>query len=342
MKIFDLLNISVNQHASDLHISPGLSPIMRVDGELLPIKNVLPLDAESAKRLIYSTFDAGQLKEFEEKREIDYAISIPHVSRFRVNAFHQSNGVAGVFRVIPEKVLTFDELNMPSVFKQLLDLSQGLILVTGSTGSGKSTTLASMVDYINAHQSRHIITIEDPIEFIHMSKKSLISQRQVKRDTVDFNSALRSALREDPDVILIGEMRDLETIRLALTAAETGHLVMATLHTCSAARTISRIVDAFPLPEKNMIRNMLSESLQAVICQKLVKRIAGGRIPAFEILLVTHAIRNLIRDDKIVQIYSSIQTSINIGMCTLDQYLLELVKKQIISPLHIKICHNFQ
>jgi twitching motility protein PilT len=342
MKISDLLNISVNQHASDLHISPGQPPILRVHGDLLPIKNMLPLDAESAKRLIYSTFDAGQLKEFEEKREIDYAISIPAFSRFRVNAFHQSNGVAGVFRAIPEKVLTLDELNMPSVFKQLLDLSQGLILVTGSTGSGKSTTLASMVDYINTHQSRHIITIEYPIEFIHMSKKSLINQRQVKRDTVDFNSALRSALREDPDVILIGEMRDLETIRLALTAAETGHLVMATLHTCSAARTISRIVDAFPLAEKNMIRNMLSESLQAVICQKLVKRIADGRVPAFEILLVTNAIRNLIRDDKVVQIYSSIQTSSKIGMCTLDQYLLELVKKQIISPLHTKICHNFQ
>lgn len=332
MKISELLTISVNQQASDLHISPGQPPILRIHGNLLTMKNISPLDAESTKRLIYSTFDANQLKEFEEKLEIDYAITIPDVSRFRVNAFHQSNGIAGVFRFIPEKALTLDELTMPSVFKQLLNLPHGLILVTGPTGSGKSTTLAAMVDHINVHQSCHILTVEDPIEFAHISKKSLINQRQVNRDTMNFNAALRSALREDPDVILVGEMRDLETIRLALTAAETGHLVMATLHTSSAPRTISRIVDVFSSAEKNMIRNMLSESLQAVICQNLVNKISGGRVPAFEIMLATSAIRNLIREDKIAQMYSTIQTSSKIGMCTLDQYLQELVAKQIISP----------
>ncbi len=272
-----------------------------------------------------------QIKKFESALELDFAIAIPGVSRFRVNAFQQARGVSAVFRVIPEAIPTLDQLNFPAVFKQLLNLSNGLILITGPTGSGKSTTLAAMVDYINTLQACHIITIEDPIEFTHQSKKSLVSQRQAGRDTHDFNIALRSALREDPDVILLGEMRDLETIRLALTAAETGHLVMATLHTSSAPRAISRIIDVFPAGEKNVIRNMLSESLQAVICQTLVKKSDGGRISAFEIMLGTSAIRNLIREDKIAQMYTSIQTGSEVGMCTLEQYLQQLVTKQLIT-----------
>jgi twitching motility protein PilT len=333
MEISELLTLSVKQHASDLHISPEQPPILRINGDLSPIKELPVLDPETTKKFIYSFFDEKQKQEFETDWEIDFAIELPQVSRFRVNAFRQAKGVAAVFRVIPENVPTLDQLEMPAVFKELLDLPNGLILVTGPTGSGKSTTLAAMVDYINTSQTCHIITIEDPIEFTHRSKKSLINQRQISRDTHHFAAALRSALREDPDVILVGEMRDLETIRLALTAAETGHLVMATLHTSSAPRAISRIVDVFSAGEKNIIKNMLSESLQAVICQTLVKRISGGRVPAFEIMLGTSAIRNLIREDKIAQMYSSIQTGSAVGMCTLDQYLQTLVGKQVITPI---------
>jgi len=333
MDILELLALSFNKNASDLHISPGQPPILRINGDLLPIKELPILDPETTKNFIYSFFNEKQKQEFETTWEIDFAIELPHVSRFRVNAFHLANGIAAVFRVIPETVPTLDQLEMPAIFKEILDLPNGLILVTGPTGSGKSTTLAAMVDYINTKQSCHIITIEDPIEFSHKSKKSLVSQRQISRDTHNFASALRSALREDPDVILVGEMRDLKTIRLALTAAETGHLVMATLHTSSAPRAISRIVDVFPAAEKNIIKNMLSESLQAVICQTLVKKISGGRVPAFEIMIGTSAIRNLIREDKIAQMYSSIQTGSEFGMCTLDQYLQMLVAKKIISPV---------
>lgn len=331
MDIKEFMVLSIQQNASDLHISPGQPPILRIHGDLTSIKEQPVLDPEMTKALIYSIFDEKQKKEFESILEIDFAFAIPGVSRFRVNAFHQANGVAAAFRAIPENAPTLDQLEMPQVFKQLLDLPNGLILVTGPTGSGKSTTLAAMVDHINTTQACHIITVEDPIEFTHHSKKCLINQRQVARDTINFNTALRSALREDPDVILVGEMRDLETIRLALTAAETGHLVMATLHTSSAPRAISRIVDVFSAGEKNIIRNMLSESLQAVICQSLVKKRNGGRVPAFEIMLGTSAIRNLIREDKIAQMYSSIQTGGELGMCTLDQYLQGLVTKQIIS-----------
>ncbi len=333
MNISELLIMSIKQHASDLHIAAGKPPMLRIHGELLSMQNRPILDAELTKKLIYSTFDANQTKIFEKQLEMDYAIAIPDVSRFRVNAFHQVNGIAAVFRSIPKTVPTLDELSMPPVFKSLLDLPHGLILVTGPTGSGKSTTLASMVDHMNRHQSCHIITIEDPIEFIHISKNSLINQRQVNRDTKNFNNALRSALRSDPDVILIGEMRDLETMRLALTAAETGHLVIATLHTSSAPRAINRMIDVFPAQEKNIIRNLLSESLQAVICQRLIKKISGGRVAAFEVMLGTSAVRNLIREDKIAQIYSSMQTGSEIGMCTLDQYLQGLVVKQIISTV---------
>lgn len=331
MNIVDLLELSVKKNASDLHLAPGLSPLMRIDGELIPVSELPVNNAEVTKQLIYSAMNENQQQQLEKRLELDFGMTVPNMASFRVNAFHQINGIAAVFRVIPEKIPTMEQLDLPVVIKDLLSLPNGLILVTGPTGSGKSTTLAAMVDYININDSCHIITIEDPIEFIHQSKKSLINQRQVHRDTVDFATALRSALREDPDVILVGEMRDLETIRLALTAAETGHLVMATLHTSSAPRTVSRIVDVFPASEKNIIRNLLSESLQAVISQTLVKKSSGGRVAAFEIMLGTPAIRNLIREDKISQMISVIQTNSGVGMKTLDQYLQELVTKQIIT-----------
>lgn len=336
MEIIELLTLSVQQHASDLHIVPGLPPMVRINGDFERMENQPVLDAEATRKLLGSILDAKQRKKFAEKREIDFALSLLTISRFRGHAFHQTNGMAGVFRSIPERISTLDEWGMPTVFKQLLDLPHGLIVVTGPTSSGKSTTLAAMVDYINKHQACHIITIEDPIEFIHTSCKSIINQREVGRHTIDFKSALHSALREDPDVILLGEMRDLETMRLALTAAETGHLVMATLHTSSAPRAITRIVDAFPSNEKNMIRHMLSESLQAIICQTLVKSVAGGRIAAFEIMLGTQAIRHLIREDKIAQMYSTMQTGSESGMCTLDQYLQKLVDKRIITSLNAR------
>lgn len=332
MDMTELLTTCVDQKASDLHIAPGMPPILRVDGDLLPIAGKGIISPDESKKLIYSVFTGDEAALFEKNWEIDFAISVSDLSRFRVNAFHEVNGVAAAFRLIPYEVPTLDQLEMPPVFKQLLDLPNGLILVTGPTGSGKSTTLAAMIDYVNTNQKEHIITIEDPIEFAHKSKSSLINQRQIMRDTHDFNIALRSALREDPDVILLGEMRDLETIRLALTAAETGHLVMATLHTSSAPRAISRIIDVFPTGEKNIIRNMLSESLQAVICQTLVKRVSGGRVCAFEIMLGSSAIRNLIREDKVAQMYSTIQTSSDLGMVTLEQYLQKLVAKNIIRP----------
>jgi twitching motility protein PilT len=330
MEAAELFKLSIKQNASDLHLSPGMPPMLRIDGALKPIEGHAILRPEETKEIIYSVMSKDQIKEFETTLELDFAMLVPDVVGFRVNAFHEMNGVGAVFRTIPQAIPTLDQLAFPAVFKQLLELPNGIILITGPTGSGKSTTLAAMVDYINTNKSCHIITIEDPIEFRYTSKKSLINQRQVHRDTHDFAAALRSALREDPDVILVGEMRDLETIRLALTAAETGHLVMATLHTSSAPRTISRIVDVFSPTEKNIIRNMLSESLQAVICQTLLEKIGGGRVAALEIMLGTSAIRNLIREDKIAQLYSTIQTGGEVGMCTLDQYLQSLVKKQLI------------
>ncbi len=328
MTITELLELSFKMNASDLHISPSQPPTMRIDGELVPLKDAAALDAEATKTMVYSIMDKEQQTQFEKELEHDFAIIVPKVASFRVNAFHQIKGVAAVLRVIPDKVPTLDELQLPPIFKQVLELPNGLILVTGPTGSGKSTTLAAMIDYVNMNQTSHIITVEDPIEFTHQNKKCLINQRQVHRDTHDFNAALRSALREDPDVILVGELRDLETIRLALTAAETGHLVMATLHTSSAPRAVSRMVDVFAGNEKNIIRNVLSESLQAVICQTLIKKREGGRVAAFEIMLGTPAIRNLIREDKTAQMYTSIQTGTALGMCTLDQYLQQLVESQ--------------
>lgn len=330
MQIKELLESAVKANASDLHISPTQSIRMRVDGELMAFDEQTILDADTTKKLIFSVMDINDQRLFEKELELDFIVRFSGVGRFRVNAFYEKNGIGAVFRVIPENVPSLQSLNLPTIFQELLHQPHGLILVTGPTGSGKSTTLAAMIDYINQSESSHIITIEDPIEFSHTSKKSLINQRQVKRDTLDFTTALRSVLRQDPDVILVGEMRDLETIRLALTAAETGHLVLATLHTSSAARAVSRIVDVFPAGEKNIIRNMLAESLNAVICQTLVKRKDTGRVPAFEIMIGTSAIRNLIREDKIPQMYSVIQTGSEKGMRTLDQYLKKLIEDQII------------
>ena len=336
MNINELLTKSVELKASDLHLAPNLPPMLRINGDLEPLAGEREFDKATLNDLIFSTMNAEQRAEFIKEYELDYAVTVPNVARFRVNAFYQTDGMAAVFRVIPEAIPSLDDLGLPPVFKKLLDLPNGLILVTGPTGSGKSTTLAAMIDYINMNQPEHIITIEDPIEFKHKSKKSLINQREVHKDTHGFSNALRSALREDPDVILLGEMRDLETIRLALTAAETGHLVMATLHTSSAPRTINRIVDVFPAGEKDMIRNMLSESLQAVICQTLLKKIGGGRVAALEIMLGTPAIRNLIREDKIAQMMTSIQTGQEHGMCTLKQYVQGLVAKGLVDNNEVK------
>ncbi len=336
MDIAELLAFSVKSNASDLHLSAGLPPMIRVDGDIRRI-NVPALDHKEVHALIYDIMNDKQRRDFEEFFETDFSFELPGVARFRVNAFNQDRGAASVFRTIPSKVLSLEDLNAPQFFQELTKKPRGMVLVTGPTGSGKSTTLAAMIDYINSNDYAHILTVEDPIEFVYQSKKSLINQREVHRDTLGFNEALRSALREDPDIILVGEMRDLETIRLALTAAETGHLVFGMLHTSSAAKTIDRIIDVFPAAEKSMIRSMLSESLQAVISQSLMKKIGGGRMAAHEIMVGTPAIRNLIREDKVAQMYSTIQTSRKDGMQTLDQCLIELVGKGQISRQEAKV-----
>ena len=330
MDITELLAFSAKQGASDLHLSAGLPPMIRVDGDVRRI-NLPPLEHKEVHGLIYDIMNDKQRKDYEEFLETDFSFEVPGVARFRVNAFNQNRGAGAVFRTIPSKVLTMEDLGMGQVFKDISSVPRGLVLVTGPTGSGKSTTLAAMMDYINDTRYEHILTIEDPIEFVHESKKCLVNQREVHRDTLGFNEALRSALREDPDIILVGELRDLETIRLALTAAETGHLVFGTLHTTSAAKTIDRVVDVFPAEEKSMVRSMLSESLQAVISQTLMKKMGGGRIAAHEIMIGTAAIRNLIREDKIAQMYSAIQTGGSLGMQTLDQCLERLLQKGLIS-----------
>ena len=336
MDITELLAFSAKQGASDLHLSSGLPPMIRVDGDVRRI-NVPPLDHAQVHDLIYDIMNDKQRKDFEEFFETDFSFEVPGVARFRVNAFNQNRGAAAVFRTIPSKVLTMDDLGMGQVFRDVSLLPRGLVLVTGPTGSGKSTTLAAMIDFINDNRYDHILTIEDPIEFVHESKRCLVNQREVHRDTLGFSEALRSALREDPDIILVGEMRDLETIRLALTAAETGHLVFGTLHTTSAAKTIDRVIDVFPAAEKAMVRSMLSESLQAVISQTLLKRRTGGRVAAHEIMRGTSAIRNLIREDKVAQMYSAIQTGAGMGMQTLDQCLKDLLAKSMITREEAKL-----
>ena len=330
MDITELLAFSAKQGASDLHLSAGLPPMIRVDGDVRRI-NLPPMDHKQVHALIYDIMNDKQRKDYEEFLETDFSFEVPGVARFRVNAFNQNRGAGAVFRTIPSKVLTMEDLGMGEIFKKVSDVPRGLELVTGPTGSGKSTTLAAMLDYLNNNKYHHILTIEDPIEFVHESKKCLVNQREVHRDTHGFSEALRSALREDPDIILVGEMRDLETIRLALTAAETGHLVFGTLHTTSAAKTIDRVVDVFPAEEKSMVRSMLSESLQAVISQTLLKKVGGGRVAAHEIMIGTPAIRNLIREDKVAQMYSAIQTGGSLGMQTLDACLKNLLSKGLVS-----------
>lgn len=330
MDITELLGFTVKNNSSDLHLSAGMPPMIRVDGDLRKI-NVPALDHKEVIKIIYDIMNDKQRKEYEEHLETDFSFEIANLSRFRVNAFNQGRGAGAVFRTIPSKILSMDDLHLPSIFKDMASFPKGLVLVTGPTGSGKSTTLAAMIDYINSTRHDHILTVEDPVEFVHTSNKCLVNQREVHRDTHSFSAALRSALREDPDVILVGELRDLETIRLAMTAAETGHLVFGTLHTNSATKTINRIIDVFPGEEKAMVRSMLSESLQAVIAQTLLKKVGGGRTAALEIMICNGAIRNLIREDKVAQMYSSIQTGQAQGMMTLDQSLLELVNANLIT-----------
>lgn len=329
MNITELLAFTAKQNASDLHLSAGLPPMIRVDGDIRRL-NTPALSDEKLRALLEEVMTDDQREAFARDLELDCSIDVPGVSRFRVNLFHQDRGVAGVFRTIASRVPSLEAMGLGEVFRRLASCSSGLVLVTGPTGSGKSTTLAAMLDYINGTRHQHVLTIEDPIEFVHASRRALINQREVNRDTRTVANALRSALREDPDVILVGELRDLDTMRLALTAAETGHLVLATLHTTSAAKTVDRVIDVFPGEEKAMIRSMLSESLRGVISQKLMKRIGGGRVAAHEILIVTSAVRNLIREDKVAQIFSAIQTGGNVGMQTMESTLSRLVADGVI------------
>jgi len=331
MDISELLAFVVKNKASDLHLSSGLPPMIRVHGDIRRI-NLPAMEHKDVHSMVYDIMNDGQRKFYEENLECDFSFAIPNLARFRVNAFVQQRGAAAVMRTIPSKILSLDDLKCPAIFKEIADTPRGMCLVTGPTGSGKSTTLAAMVNHINENEFGHILTVEDPIEFVHESKKCLINQREIGPHSLSFANALRSALREDPDVILVGEMRDLETIRLAMTAAETGHLVFGTLHTSSAAKTIDRIIDVFPADEKEMVRAMLSESLRAVISQTLLKTKDGsGRVAAHEVMIGTPAIRNLIREAKVAQMYSAIQTGQSIGMQTLDQNLMDLVKRNIVS-----------
>lgn len=326
----DLFELAIDNKASDIHLTVDEPPCLRVDGSIVKVE-YKELEAESLKEMLFSIMNKEQIEEYENNWEYDFSYAYAEKARFRVNVFNQNRGIAAVLRLIPSKILTLEDLSIDnSIFHKIADFPRGLVLVTGPTGSGKSTTLAAIIDHINKNRHEHVITIEDPIEFVHTGQNCIINQREVHRDTKSFNAALRSALREDPDVVLVGELRDLETIRLALTAAETGHIVFGTLHTNSASKTIDRIIDVFPGDEKPMIRSMLSESLQAVISQTLIKRIGGGRVAAHEIMFGTDAIRNLIREDKIAQMYSTIQTGSKDGMKTMDQSLQDLINNKLI------------
>jgi twitching motility protein PilT len=330
LDVTQLLQFCFQQNGSDLHISAGESPVIRTDGQMQRIK-VPALSAEQTQAMLYDIMGDGQRKVFEEKSDIDFSIDLGETVRFRVNIFRQRRGMGAVFRVIPTTILTMEQLGLPSILAKLTRREKGLILVTGPTGSGKSTTLAAMINHLNEEKKLHILTIEDPIEFVHPSKKNLVNQREVGPHTQSFANALKAALREDPDVILVGEMRDLETIQLALTAAETGHLVMGTLHTSSAPKTIDRIIDVFPPAQQAQVRAMLSESLQAVVTQTLCKKIGGGRAAALEIMIGTNAVRNLIREGKIHQLPSTLQTGQSVGMKTMESSLLELLENNLIT-----------
>jgi len=332
MNIQELLTIAIERKASDLHISDHLAPRIRIDGELIPL-NLPGAKKGSVVELLSPVVSKEHMEEFKDKWEADFSLVLPDVGNFRVNIFQQSFGVSAALRVIPPRTFSLDELGLPAIIKEIAEKPNGLVLVTGPTGCGKSTTLAAIIQYINKRLNKHIITIEDPIEYVHESLSCLIHQREVNRDTKSFAAALRSALREDPDIILVGELRDLETVQLALTAAETGHLVFATLHTSSAPKTIDRIIDIFPAGgERSLIQNILSESLQAVISQKLLKKIGGGRVSAIELMICTPAIRSLIRDDKVSQVFSAIQTGAAVGMQTMDQHLKKLVADKVVAP----------
>ncbi|OEF88440.1 type IV pilus twitching motility protein PilT [Vibrio splendidus] len=335
MDITELLDFSVKHNASDLHLSAGVSPMVRIDGEVRKL-GIPALSHTDVHRLVFEIMSDSQRGEFEEKLEVDFSFELPNVGRFRVNAFNQARGCSAVFRTIPVEIPTLDQLGAPEIFERIANYEKGLVLVTGPTGSGKSTTLAAMVDYVNRNHNKHILTIEDPIEFVHTNNKCLVNQREVHRDTHSFKAALRSALREDPDVILVGELRDQETISLALTAAETGHLVFGTLHTSSAAKTIDRIIDVFPGSDKDMVRSMLSESLRSVIAQKLLKRVGGGRVACHEIMMATPAIRNLIREDKVAQMYSIIQTGAAHGMQTMEQNAKQLMAQGLVDSEEVE------
>jgi twitching motility protein PilT len=324
MTLTELLSWTVDEHASDLHLSANMPPMVRVDGEIRRLSDALLSDRD-VRNLILSSMSDTQKEHWAQNHECDYGWEVSGLSRFRVNAFQQARGASAAFRVVPSRVRSLDELEAPSVFRQIAREPNGLVLVTGPTGSGKSTTLAAMVDEVNKTQKAHILTIEDPIEFVHNPINCIVNQRELGEHTHSFAAALRSALREDPDVILVGEMRDLETIQLALTAAETGHLVFATLHTSSAPKTIDRIIDAFPSSDKSMVRMMLSESLRAVVCQTLLKRLGGGRVAAHEIMMATPPIRNLIREGKVAQMVSAIQTGAQQGMQTMEQAVQRLL-----------------
>ena len=327
-----LLAFTMQNNASDLHLSATNPPVIRVDGKLKRVK-ADALSTDDVRQMLYSVMSEDQRAVYEKDFEIDLAISFGEKARFRVNAYNTRNGAAAVFRVIPSDIPTMEDLDLPAAMKKFARLEKGIVLITGPTGSGKSTTLASMINHINTTQNKHILTIEDPVEFFHTSKKSLINHRELGRDTHTFKSALKSALREDPDVILVGEMRDYETISLALTAAETGHLVFGTLHSSSAAKTVDRIIDVFPSGDKEMVRTMLSNSLEGVVAQTLLRRAGGsGRVGAFEILIGTNAVRNLIRENQVPQIYSMMQTGMRYGMITMAESINNLLIAGVISP----------